>query len=167
VPSSEAWWRRDGRRVAAAEFVEQRPRLGGRRDAQLRPQAFGELATGSQRCSAVAAGGEPLDQSAVRCFRERIEGHLGTGEADGLAGVIGAGSGPLERLCEQVRMLVACLEGLVLVEVVEDRRTACLERTHRVAFVEREPEGAGIDPEVRSVERHGVPRGDEVVRRRP
>src|SRR5262249_54126148 len=65
------------------------------------------------------------------------------------------------------RMFVTGLEGPLLVEAVEDRSTACLERAHRIAFAEREPKGAGIDAEVRSVERNGVPRGDEVDRLRP
>ncbi len=68
VRAREAGRRRDGRRLAAAEVVQQRPRLARRRNAELRAQALGEPPAGgaarrrgrrSRRASRSAGGWAP------------------------------------------------------------------------------------------------------------
>ena len=112
-------------------------------------------------------GREPFDQAAIGAFRERIERHLGAGQADGVARIAGAGRGLLERLAEAMRVLVSRLERPVIVEAVEDRCAARLERTHRVAVVERLLERARVHSEVRSAECDRVSGRDDVAGRRP
>ena len=121
----------------AAEIVDQRSRLARRRDPELRAQALGELAAGGQRRGAVAGRGEPLDQSAVGRFRERVERDLGAGQPNRLRWIGRGGRSRLERAGEPVRVLVAGLDRPLFVEAVEDRRAARLERPRCIAVVER------------------------------
>ena len=120
----------------AAEIVDQRSRLARRRDAELRAQSLGELAAGGQRRGAVAGRGEPLDQSAVGRFRQRVERDLGARQPNRLGWIERRGRGRLERAGEPVRVLLAGLDRPLFVEAVEDRRAARLERPRCIALVE-------------------------------
>ena len=128
VRAREAGWWRDGLWLRAAEFVDQRSRLARRRDAELRAQALGEVPAGRQRRGAVAARGEPLDQSAVGRFRQRVERDLGARQPNRLRWIERGGRSRLERAGEPVCVLVAGLDRPLFVEAVEDRRAARLER---------------------------------------
>ena len=49
--------------------------------------SLGELSSGGERCAAIAARREPLDQPAIGRLRQRVERHLRPGQADRLARV--------------------------------------------------------------------------------
>ena len=118
----------------AAELLDQGSRLARRRDAELCAQALGELAAGGQRGGAVAGRGEPLDQPAVGRFRERVERDLGARQPNRLRWIERGGRSLLERAGELLRVLVAGLDRPLLLEAVQDRRVARLERPRRIAL---------------------------------
>ena len=163
VRAGEAYRWRHGLRLLAAEFVDQGTCLARRRDPELRAQALGELAAGGQRGGAVAGRGEPLDQPAVGCFRQRVERDLGARQPNRLRWIGRGGRSRLERAGEPLRVLVAGLDRPLLLEVVEDRRVAGLECPRRIALGECLLELADVDSEVRTFERDRVPRCHHVA----
>ena len=130
-------------------------------------KTLGELVAGGQRGAAVAGGSEPFDQPAVGRLGERVERHLSPGQPDDLRRIVGEYCGLLEGTAKEVRVLIPCLERPLFVEAVEDRGAACLERADRIAVVERLPEGARVDADVRPLERDRVTCGHDNARRRP
>ena len=152
---------------AAAEIVEQGPRLARRRDAELRAQALDELAAGGQRRGAVAGRGQPLDQSAVGRFRQRVKRDLGARQPDRLRWIDRGGRSRLEGTGEPVCVLLAGLDRPLFLEALEDRRAARLERPRCIALVERPLKLARVDSEVGTLERDRVPRCDHVPGRGP
>ncbi|MGB0090926.1 MAG: hypothetical protein WBP81_00065, partial [Solirubrobacteraceae bacterium] len=74
VRAGEAYRWRHWLRLLAAEFLDQGTCLARWRDAKLGAQALAELAADRQRGGTVAGCGKPLDQPAVRRFRERVKG---------------------------------------------------------------------------------------------
>ncbi len=159
------WWH--GLRLLAAEFLDQGTCLARGRDAKLRAQALAELAAGGQRGGTVAGCGQPLDQPAVRRFRERVESDLGAGQPNRLRRIGRGGRSQLERAGELLRVLVAGLDRPLLLEVVQDRRVAGLECPRRIALGECLLELADIDSEVRTFQRDRVPRCHHVAGSRP
>ena len=136
------------------------------RDAEPRPQPLGKLPAGRQRGGAVARVREPLDQAPIGRFGERIERHLGAREPDRLGRVPGGARGVLERFGEPVRVLLTGLVRPVVLEAVQDRSAASLECAGDIALVERLLERARVDPEVRALERDGLPGRNHVAGRR-
>ena len=92
--------RRDGRRFAATEILDQRACLARRRDPELRAQSLDELSSGGERCAAIAAGRDALDQPAIGRLRQRVQRHLRPGQADRVARVLGCSRRLLQRLAK-------------------------------------------------------------------
>ncbi len=63
-------------------------------------------------------------------------------------------------------MLVARLERPLVVELLENRSAARLQRPDRIAFIEGLLERAGVDEEAPALECHGLARGRQITRRR-
>jgi hypothetical protein len=119
---------------SAPHRLDQRPRLGRRRDAQLAPQPLGQRVGRGQRRGAVAGEREQADQVAVPRLAERL--------------VLAARTSPADRLGHAARVLGAAGEGrqhageLVLVLVAGPHRPVGIEPAQELAARER---GAGLE----------------------
>ena len=145
----------------APQRVEQRAGLARRRDRERRAQPLGEALAGDQRRRPVARLRQPLDQAPVGVLRERVERHLLAGQAHRLGGVVRCRGQALERVGEPLGVRSARVVGPVVVEAVEDRRAARVERGGGVAAAQRRVEPARVD--VGAVERDRVAGGDDVL----
>ena len=155
---------RDGRAIAA-DRVEQRAGLARRGDGEGAAQALGETLARGQRGGAVAGGGEALDQPAVGLLGQRVERHLLARQANRFGGGRRRRE-QFERPGEPVRVGLARLVGPVVLEAVEDRRRAGVERRGGVVARERGVERPRVDPEP-VVEDDRLAGGDHVGGGRP
>ena len=152
-----------GRRT---QRLQQRAGLVRRRDRERRAQPLGEALAGGERRGPVARERQALDQAPVGVLGERVERDLLAREPRRLARVGARRGEQLERLAEPVGVSPARLVRPVLIEPVEDRRAAGLERARGIAAPECLVEGTGVDHQVVAVERDRVAGGHDVVGRR-